>query len=57
MKEIKEHDIVIIDRNKIGTVVHIYPNDTYEIEINYFEETVVETVSRDRISIVKDLTK
>ena len=51
MNEIKEHDTVIVDGVKFGTVVHIYPdNETYEVEIHYFKESVVETVKKEQIT-------
>ena len=53
MKEIEEHDMVIVDGNKLGTIVHIYPDDeTYAVEIAYYSETVVETVTKEQITSV-----
>lgn len=51
MEEIKEHDTVIVDGTKFGTVVHIYPdNAAYVVEIHYFNESVIETVKREQIT-------
>jgi len=52
MNEFKEHDFVLVDRNKMATIVYVYPdNNTYEVEIIYFNENVVETVTEDRIKL------
>jgi hypothetical protein len=54
MNEIKEHDTVIVDGNKFGTVVHIYPdNNTCEVEIFYFNENEIKTVTKDKLILVK----
>jgi len=51
--EIKEHDVVIVDGNKFGTVVHIYPdNITCEVELCYFNENVIKTVKKDQLVLV-----
>lgn len=53
MKEIKEHDIVLVDGKIIGTIVYISPNeDAYLVEIDYSDKIEVETISKDRLSPV-----
>lgn len=54
MKEIKEYDTVIVDGNKFATIIHAYPdNNTYEVEIFYFNENEIKTVNKDQLILVK----
>lgn len=52
MKEIEEHDIVIVgDRH--GTVVYIYNDDTYAVEFGVEEgNETVETITNEQITKV-----
>ena len=53
MEKIEEHDYVLVDNSKMATIVHAYPDgNTYEVEIIYFAENVVETVTKDRITMM-----
>ena len=50
---IEELDHVMIDGDKFATIIHAYPDDnTFEVEIIYFAENVVETVTKDRITMM-----
>ena len=51
----KEHDIVIVD-NKFATIIHVYDNDDapemYEVEVHFFDGSVVKTVAKDELILV-----
>ena len=53
LEEIGELDYVMIDGDKFATIVHAYQDgNTFEVEIIYFAENVVETVTKDRITMM-----
>ena len=53
MDDVKEHDLVIIDSIKVGTVVFIYKDKTYEIEYKKdSSESYFETVSKEQITMI-----
>ena len=49
MCQIKKDDLVLIDGNKFGSVLNINDDKTYIVEIIYFKENVIETVTENRI--------
>ena len=52
MRDFKEGDFVLVDGNKMATIVNVYPdNKTFEVEIIYFDENVKEMISKDRITL------
>ena len=52
----KENDKVVVDNNKFGTILHCYDNDvapkTYEVEVHFFDDSVVKTVTEDELLLV-----
>lgn len=57
MREIKEHDTVIVETDNLerfGCIVHIYPNTpTYEVEfVNQLGESYVETIQVEQVKMI-----
>jgi len=48
--EIEEHDTVKLKDGRIGTIIHIYPdNENFAIEITETDEPEVDTINKNQI--------